>query len=264
MRKILLTLSMSFLLLGCTTNPITGRQSLHIVDSNKIMATSFQQYKNTLKKADVISGTAAARSVNNVGTRIANAAIRYYNKIGRGADLVNYKWEFHLIKDKQLNAWCMPGGKVAVYTGILPVTKDDNGLAVVLGHEISHALAGHGNERLSQAALAQYGGAILGGSLGNSQMANLFKRLYPLGAQVGLLAYSRKQESEADEMGLMLMAMAGYDPREAPRFWQRMKAASGGSQRPEFLSTHPDPEDRQAHLERLMPQAMQYYRAAIK
>ena len=124
-------------------------------------------------------------------------------------------------QDKQLNAWCMPGGKVAVYTGILPVTKDDNGLAVVMGHEISHALAGHGNERISQATLAQYGGQLVGASLSNGQMASIFNQLYPVGAQVGLLAYGRKQESEADQMGLYLMAMAGYDPRTAPAFWQK-------------------------------------------
>jgi len=261
-QKFILGIGATLILSACVTNPITGRSSIQLQDNSEINTLSFQEYKTTLSKAKVIQGTPAANNVTTVGTNIANAAIRYYNSIGRGGDIADYQWEFRLLEDKQLNAWCMPGGKVAVYSGILPVTKDNNGLAVVLGHEISHALAGHANERMSQAALAQYGGQLLGGSLKSGQMSNLFRQLYPLGAQVGLLAYGRKQESEADEMGLILMSMAGYDPREAPKFWERMSAASGPSGTPAFLSTHPNPENRKAALEAEMPKALEYYKAA--
>lgn len=254
-------LSLAFI--ACTTNPITGRKSIQIANDSEIASMAAQEYNTTLSKAKVVSGTAQAKSVNNVGLRIKNAANKYYTSIGRGGDLANYKWEFNLIQDKQLNAWCMPGGKVAVYTGILPITKDDTGLAVVMGHEVSHALAGHGNERISQAMVAEYGGAILGSSISNGQLGAIFQQVYPIGAQVGLLAYGRKQELEADQMGLYLMGMAGYDPRQSIPFWNRMEAASSGGQRPpEFLSTHPGPGNRIAQLNEHMAQAMQYYTAA--
>ncbi len=252
----------SAMMIACTTNPITGRKSLQLANDQEISAMALQQYRQTLSTAKVIKGTTQAKSVQNVGLRIKNAANNYYRGIGREADLANYQWEFNLIDDKQVNAWCMPGGKVAVYTGIMPITKNDTGLAVVLGHEISHAIAGHGNERISQAMVAQYGGAILGGAISNNQIAAIFQQAYPLGAQVALLKYGRSQELEADEMGLYLMAMAGYDPRESQPFWQRMEAASTGNRPPEFLSTHPNPDTRRADLERNMPKALEYYRAA--
>lgn len=248
---------------ACTTNPITGRSSLHLANDQEIGAMALQEYRQALNSAKVINNTTAANQVKTVGNRIRIAAEKYYTEIGRGSDLANYKWEFNLLQDKQLNAWCMPGGKVAVYSGILPVTKTETGLAVVLGHEISHALAGHGNERISQAMVAQYGGAILGSTISNQQVAAIFSRAYPIGAQVGLLAYGRKQELEADQMGLYLMAMAKYDPREAQPFWERMESASSGGQRqPEFLATHPSPENRRADLQDHMAKALDYYRAA--
>lgn len=253
---------LSVALIACTTNPITGRKTLQLANNQEIAAAALQQYQQALSSAKVISGTTAAKSVQNVGLRIKNAAENYYRNIGREADIADYKWEFNLLDDKQINAWCMPGGKVAVYSGIIPITKTDTGLAVVLGHEISHALAGHGNERISQAMVAEYGGAILGSTISNGQLASIFQQAYPLGAQVALLKYGRSQELEADEMGLYLMAMAGYDPREAYPFWQRMEAASSGSQTPEFLSTHPNPETRRADLETHMTKALQYYKAA--
>lgn len=260
--KLLFAGSLSVGLLACTTNPITGRKSLQIADDQELAATALQQYRQTLNESKVITGTAQANSVKNVGTRIKNAAEKYYAGIGRQADLANYSWEFNLIQDDQMNAWCMPGGKVAVYSGILPVTKTDTGLAVVLGHEVSHALAGHGNERISQAMIAQYGGAILGGTISNSQWAAVFEKAYPVGAQVALLKYGRNQELEADKMGLYLMAMAGYDPREAQPFWQRMEAASSGGSTPEFLSTHPNPDTRRSDIAQNLPQALEYYKAA--
>lgn len=254
--------ALSFTMITCTTNPITGRQSLQLANNQEISAMALQQYRQTLSQSKVITGTTAARSIQNVGMRIKNAANNYYKNIGREGDLVDYKWEFNLIDDKQINAWCMPGGKVAVYSGILPITKTDAGLAVVLGHEISHALAGHGNERISQSMIAQYGGAILGSTISNGQMAAIFQQVYPIGAQVALLKYGRSQELEADEMGLYLMSMAGYDPREAQPFWQRMEAASTGNRQPEFLSTHPNPDTRRADLDSHMAKALQYYKGS--
>ncbi|MDN5627125.1 MAG: M48 family metallopeptidase [Weeksellaceae bacterium] len=262
--KILKTSALLIAALGvtaCVTNPITGRSSIQFANNSEIATAAATEYKSTLASAKIVTGTDANR-VKNVGARIKNAAYAYYKSIGRESALSGYNWEFNLIQDSQLNAWCMPGGKVAFYTGILPVCKDDNGIAVVMGHEVSHALAGHGNERISQAMIAQYGGSLLGATVSNSQWAGIFERLYPVGAQVGLLAYGRKQESEADEMGLYLMAMAGYDPRKATSFWQRMEAASTGSKTPEFLSTHPNPQNRIADLNADMPKALQYYKAA--
>jgi predicted Zn-dependent protease len=252
----------ALLVAACTTNPITGRSSLQLANNSEILTMSAQEYKTTLSKGKLITGTADAKRVVNVGNRIKNAAERYYQSIGRSADLANYSWEFALLQSNELNAWCMPGGKVAVYTGILPVTKDDNGLAVVMGHEVSHALAGHGNERISQAMMAQYGGAILGGAISNAQWASVFEKAYPIGSQVALLKYGRGQESEADEMGLYLMSMAGYDPRAAIPFWNRMEAASSGARQPEFLSTHPNPETRISDINKDLPKALEYYKAA--
>lgn len=255
--------ALSFAMIACTTNPITGRSSLQLANNQEISAMALQQYKETLSQSKVITGTTASKSIQNVGLRIKNAANNYYQSIGRSGDLTDYQWEFNLIDDKQVNAWCMPGGKVAVYTGILPISKNDTGLAVVLGHEISHALAGHGNERISQSMVAQYGGQILGGAISNGQMASIFQQVYPIGAQVALLKYGRNQELEADEMGLYLMSMAGYDPRQAQPFWERMEAASTTENRPpEFLSTHPSPENRRGDLDKHMTKALEYYKAS--
>ena len=247
---------------ACTTNPITGRSSLQLANNSEIMTMSAQEYKTTLGKSKVISGTADAKRVVSVGSRIKSAAERYYQQIGRSADLANYNWEFNLLEDKQLNAWCMPGGKVAFYTGIMPVCKDATGIAVVMGHEVSHALAGHGNERISQAMIAQGLGAATGSAIKSDKLQQIFQVAYPIGAQGVLLKYGRNQELEADKMGLYLMAMAGYDPRQAKPFWQRMEAQSSGSRQPEFLSTHPNPETRMADIDKNLPTALEYYKAA--
>ena len=246
---------------ACTTNPITGRSSIQFANNAEIEAMALQQYRQTLSQSKVISGS-QANSVKNVGNRIKNAAEKYYAGIGRSADLAGYKWEFNLIQDNQVNAWCMPGGKVAVYTGILPITKNDTGLAVVMGHEVSHALAGHGNERISQQMIAQGIGQASGLAIRNEKTASVFQALYPLGAQVALLKYGRNQELEADEMGLYLMGMAGYDPRQAIPFWQRMESSSSGSRPPQWLSTHPSPGNRIADINKDLPKALEYYKAA--
>lgn len=247
-------------LVACVTNPMTGRRSIQTVNNSELAATALQQYRTTLSKSKVITNTTDAKRVRDVGMRIKNAAENYYRSIGRADDLANYNWEFNLIEDKQVNAWCMPGGKVAFYTAIMPICKDETGVAVVMGHEVAHALAGHGNERVSQAMLAQGLGSVVGGAISNGAMSSIFNRLYPIGAQMGIMAYGRKQELEADQMGLYLMAMAGYDPREAQAFWHRMEAVSGGKRQPEFLSTHPNPENRRADMNKHMQKALDYYK----
>lgn len=249
-------------MIGCTTNPLTGRSSLQIMNNSQLASMALQQYQTTLSKAKVVKGTTDAKRVKNVGLRIKNAAENYYRSIGREADLSSYQWEFNLIDDKQVNAWCMPGGKVAFYTGIMPICKDETGVAVVMGHEVSHALAGHGNERMSSAMLAQGIGIAGGLSMKNEKMKQIFSIAYPLGAQATLLAYGRKQELEADQMGLYIMSMAGYDPRAAQPFWQRMESSSSGNRPPEFLSTHPNPEHRRADIQKHLPRALEYYRIA--
>ena len=251
----------SLLLLGaCYTNPMTGRRSLQMKGNADLSAMAATQYAKTLSNSKVIQGTKEANMVHNVGIKIKNAAHTYYRNIGREDDLKGYSWQFTLIQSPELNAWCMPGGKVAVYTGILPVTQSEAGLAVVMGHEVAHALAGHGNERITQASIAQFGGAIISQSISNQKLSTVFNQLYPVGASVGLMAFGRSQELEADQMGLYLMAIAGYDPREAVPFWSRMEAASSGKGKvPAYLSTHPSPENRITKINSHMTEALNYY-----
>ena len=253
---------MSFLL-SCSTVPITGRQQLSLIPSDTILGMSFQSYGEFLSKNKVIANTAEAQSVKRVGQGIQHAVERYMNENNMASNLQGYKWEFNLIDDKSINAWAMPGGKVAVYTGIIPVAQDDTGLAVVMGHEIAHAIAKHGDERMSQGLIAEMGGVALSAALSNNPKgtSDLFMTAYGLGTQVGvLLPYSRLQESEADHLGLVFMAMAGYDPRSAVDFWKRMANAKQGAAPPEFLSTHPADATRIRNIEKLAPEAMKYYR----
>ena len=248
---------------GRATVPVTGRKSLNILPDSELLSISLQQYDDVLKKSKLSNDPAKIHMVKRVGERIARATEQFFKEQGMESEIKNYKWEFSLIEDdKVVNAWCMPGGKVAVYTGILPITQDDTGLAVVLGHEISHAIAKHGNERMSQGLLAQLGAVGLSAALSTNPGATseIFMAAYGLGANVGvLLPYSRIQESEADHIGLILMAKAGYDPRQAVPFWKRMNE-KGGSRPPEFLSTHPAPETRIKEIEAQIPEAMKYYR----
>jgi predicted Zn-dependent protease len=251
------------LLFSCATVPITERRAIHLVSDQEMTALSFQEYAKVLQQSKPSHNATEVEKVRNVGARIARATEDLLKERGMEEDLHNYQWEFNLIDDaKTINAWCMPGGKVAVYTGILPVTRDETGLAVVMGHEIAHAVAKHGNERMSQGLLAQVGEVALSVALSTQPEAasNLFLSVYGMGTQVGvLLPYSRVQESEADKIGLALMARAGYDPREAVPFWKRMNE-KGGSRPPEFLSTHPAPETRIREIEAFLPEAMKYYR----
>lgn len=251
------------LFLSCQTVPITGREQLRLVSSEQIRAMSLDAYREFLSKHEVIRGTPEAEQVNQVGRRIKKAVERYFTERNMSDRLEGYEWEFNLIKDPNKNAWAMPGGKIAVYTGMLPITHGAEGLAVVMGHEIAHVVANHGNERMSQALLAQMGGMALGVVLAEhpEQTQNLFAAAFGLGTQVGvLLPYSRLQESEADHLGLIFMAMAGYDPREAVNFWQRMAAQKEGGSPPAFLSTHPASGKRIENIKTLIPDAMKYYR----
>jgi predicted Zn-dependent protease len=248
---------------ACQTVPITGREQLSIVPASQILPMSFNQYRDFLAKHRTIDHGEQAEMVQRVGRRIQGAVEQYFSSQGLSSRLKGYQWEFHLVEDKEANAWCMPGGKVVVYTGILPATQDENGLAVVLGHEIAHAVANHGGERMSQALLVEMGGLTLDAALErNPRKTNgLFLAAYGLGAQVGfLLPYSRLHESEADHLGLIFMAMAGYDPRTAVAFWERMASSKGGAAPPELLSTHPADARRIENIRKLLPEAMSYYR----
>ena len=251
------------LISACTTVPITERRSLQILPDSELATLSLEQYSEVLKKSKLSNDPQKLQMVRRVGGRIAQATEEFFRESGVEEEIKNYRWEFNVIEDdKVVNAWCMPGGKVAVYTGLLPVAGNETGLAVVLGHEIAHAIAKHGNERMSQGLLVQLGGLGLAAALGSQPAAttNLFMTAYGAGAQVGfLLPYSRVHESEADRIGLILMAKAGYDPRQAIPFWERMNA-KGGSRPPEFLSTHPAPETRIESIKALIPEAMRYYR----
>jgi predicted Zn-dependent protease len=252
---------------GCAEVPITGRQSLHLVPESELLTLSLQQYNDVLQKSKLSTDNQKVAMVRRVGDRVAKAAESFLAESGHKDLIKNYQWQFNLIEDdKTVNAWVMPGGKAAVYTGILPFTQDETGLAVVLGHEVGHALANHGNERMSQELLANMGGMALSVAVSSQpQMTQeLAMAAFGAGASIGvLLPYSRLQESEADHIGLILMARAGYDPREAVPFWQRMNKAPG-SRPPELLSTHPAPETRIADIKALIPEAMVYYRPSAK
>ncbi len=263
MKKIILTVAGALVLAACATtvNPVTGRKANNSVSNAEIFPQSFTQYNEVLKSAQIETGTTNAKLVQTVGERIKDAAVKYYAQKGISSQLDGYQWEFKLLKADQVNAWCMPGGKVAVYTGILPVTKNSNGLAVVMGHEIGHALANHSGEQMTRQQNMQLIGAVVGGAAGNSSWGTAFSKYYPVVGQVGLLKYSRNMELDADVTGLYLMAMAGYDPNEAIPFWERMsKAGSGGNV--EFLSTHPSDVTRITKIKEALPTAMAYYNAS--
>jgi predicted Zn-dependent protease len=256
-------LTVLFSLSACSTVPITGRSQLNLIPGSSMMSMSLQEYDQFLKEHKLSTNVEQTATVKRVGANTQHAVERYFAASGLSGHLKDYKWEFNLVEDKQVNAWCMPGGKVVVYTGLLPVARDDAGLAVVMGHEIAHAIAEHGNERMSQALLAQMGGVALSTALSTQTAATqqLWMSVYGVGAQYGaIMPYGRLQESEADQLGLIFMAMAGYDPNEAVAFWGRMSAQKGGKAPPEFLSTHPSDATRIENIRRLIPEAMKYYK----
>jgi predicted Zn-dependent protease len=248
---------------ACATVAVTGRKQLNLVSSDEINQMSAQQYKEVIQKGPISTNQEQTAMVKRVGVRIQKAVEQYMAEKGLSDKLAGFNWEFNLIQDdKTVNAWCMPGGKVAFYTAILPICKDEQGVAVVMGHEVAHAIANHGAERMSQGMLTEFGLSTIGAAMGQNPTATqqIFAQAIGMGTNVGMLKFSRNHESEADHMGLIFMSMAGYDPSGAPKFWERMATLSGGQQPPEFLSTHPSHETRIKDLEGWIPEAMKYYK----
>ncbi len=261
---VLLTLAAALMVSCGTTSrvPITGRKQSLMVSDGDMLSLSTQQYQQYMQGAKPSTNATNTAMVKRVGRNLANAVTSYLNANGYSADVANFAWEFNLVQDQQVNAWCMPGGKIVVYEGLLPVTQNEASLAIVLGHEIAHAVAKHSAERLSKEYKNQYGSAILGSVLQASGVSEGTKQLIDLVQQVGggLLTsgFSRKQESEADRMGLIFAAMAGYDPQVAITFWQRM--ASQGSGGGGLFSDHPSDADRITNIQGWMPEALKYYK----
>jgi predicted Zn-dependent protease len=258
-----LLLAMALLYTSCSVVPVTGRKQLTAIPSSQMIALGNNSYDQVLADSELSTNTMYVNMVRSVGERITRAVEQYMKINNLESALEGYNWQYNVIVSEQLNAWCMPGGQIAFYEGIMPVCRDESGVAVVMGHEIAHAVAKHGNERMTQQLAVQLGGIALSEALKNEpeRTMDLAMLAFGVGAQVGiLLPYSRTHESEADELGLYFMAMAGFDPRTAPEFWERMNQG-GGSRPPEFLSTHPDPQNRIAHLNHIMPRALEYYTA---
>lgn len=262
-KYLFITVLTALFLNNCGSVPITGRRQLQLVSDEEILALSLKQYQEYMSTAKVVHGTANANMVTRVGQRIANATENYLKNNGYEAEVKNFTWEFNLVNDKSINAFAMPGGKIVVYEGLLPITQSEEALAVVIGHEVAHVVAKHAAERMSQAMALQYGGAITGSILGTNAGSQVGQAVFGLGAQYGvMMPYARKQEYEADELGLVFMAMAGYNPQTAVQFWKRMMQASGGSSTPEFLSTHPADTKRIEYIEKVMPAVMQFYKGS--
>jgi predicted Zn-dependent protease len=256
---------LSLFLLACSTVAVTGRKQLNLIPQSTMLSMSSEQYGEFLKANKLSTNQEQTQLVKKVGTKIQKGVEQYFAERDMSHELKNYDWEFNLVESDEVNAWCMPGGKVVVYTGILPITQDESGLAVVMGHEIAHAVAQHGNERMSQGLVTELGGLALSKALEEKpeQTQQLWMAAFGIGAQVGvLLPYSRLHESEADHLGLIFMAMAGYDPNGAVEFWQWMSKMKSGQAPPEFLSTHPSDETRIKNIKALVPEAMQYYKGS--
>jgi len=249
---------------SCTKVPISGRRQLNLLPESQLMSMSLTQYNTFLQENPPMSESIEnTKQVKRVGSKIAHAVEKYMKDNGLSSRIKDYTWEFNLVDQDVVNAWCMPGGKVVVYQGIMPVTKTEAGLAVVMGHEIAHAIARHGNERMSQGMIAQGLGTRLAVAMSEKPQATqaIFMGAFGLASNVGILAFGRNQESEADKLGMVFMSMAGYQPEEAIPFWERMKAASGGGGgTPEFLSTHPSHDTRITRIKEWLPTAETYYK----
>lgn len=257
LKRTFIILGVVLLAVACATNPFTKKKTLALVPNSQLFPTSFAQYNQFLNENKVITGTKDAEMIKRVGQRIAVAAERYLNSNGHQGYLADYKWEYNLVDDETVNAWCMPGGKIVFYTGILPIANGETGVAAIMGHEVAHALANHGQQRMSAGMLQQLGAVAGNIAIQDEQSRNAFNQYYGVGSQVGvMLPFSRAHETEADKIGLYLMAIAGYNPHEAAELWKRMKANSGGQAPPEILSTHPSNDSRIANLEALAPKAI--------
>ncbi len=261
-KSFLLLLALALIYQACSVVPFTGRRQLSILPESEMIAMGFASYDEFMKENPPSSDRANSSMVREIGSTISNAVEFFFSANGMETRLDGYKWEYSLVNSKVPNAFCLPGGKVVVYSGILPFTADRNGLAVVLSHEIAHAVARHGNERMSQQMLIQLGGIALSEAVKNKpeETKNIYNTVYGVGAQMGVvLPYSRDHELEADKLGLIFMALAGYDPNSAIAFWERMSAA-GGQKPAEFMSTHPSDQRRIAKIKEAMPEIMQYYK----
>lgn len=258
------SLILTFLLfIGCATVPITGRKQLSLVPDSQILPLSYDSYRDVMSQSKLSSNQQQVQLVKKVGNNVQVAVEQFMAQNNMSDELKGYAWEFNLIDEDIINAWCMPGGKVAFYTGIMPVCKDEKGVAVVMGHEVAHAIANHGGERMSQGLMQQLGGVALSVAVQNQpeETQALYYTAYAIGTTYGaMLPYSRLHESEADKLGLIFMAMAGYDPNEAPKFWQRMDAVAGAPPVPEWMSTHPSHQTRIEDLNAYMPTALKYYK----
>ena len=260
MKKISVFITVLFLLASCGSVPLTGRRQILLVSDAELVTASLSQYNDFIKTATVSTDRAKMATVERVGSKIAAATEAYLKQNGLESELANLQWEFKLIKDDQVNAFCMPGGKIVVYEGLMPLIASDDELAVVVGHEIAHAIAKHSNERMSQQILAQYGAAIVNEALNTKSAAiqTLGNTVFGLGAQLGvMLPYSRQHEYEADHIGMILMTLAGYQPESAISFWQKMSAGGSGNGS-DFMSTHPSDDKRIAELQRRLPEMSKY------
>ena len=264
MKKIILSIVCVLVLVAaCHKNVVTGKQSLSLVPESELIGMSLTEYNKFLNEHPPLPATdERVVMVRRCGARIQKAVEQFYASKNASEDLKNFAWEFNVVDENVVNAWCMPGGKVVVYTGLLPVTQDEQSLAVVMGHEIAHAVARHGGQRMSQGLLVQFGGAALSVALSQQPALTqqLFAQAYGVGTTLGTLKYSRSHETEADKMGLIFAAMGGYNPEAAVAFWQRMAASSSGQKPPELLSTHPSDDTRIKNLQEYMPEAKKYYK----
>lgn len=267
--KIVLLAVVTALMVSCGTTrvvPISGRTQTLLVNDEQVLSLSNQEYSNFMKSAKVSTNSANTAMVKRVGQRLASAVESYLKSNGLSSELKNFSWEFNLVQNKEANAFCMPGGKIVVYEGLLPITQNESALAIVLGHEIAHAVAKHSAEQLSSQIRSQYGSKILGAVLTSTGVSSttsaVAQNVFGLGSKFSSLHYSRKNESEADYMGLIFAAMAGYDPNVATNFWQRM-AASSSNTTPAFLSDHPSDAKRIADIQKWMPEALKYYKPII-
>jgi predicted Zn-dependent protease len=258
-----LALLLAFLMVGaCGSVPVTGRKQLKLLPESTVIEMALTSYNDFMKENKLSKDEANTHMIKQVGNNLASASNRFLRDNGLTDEVSNYKWAFNLVEDKTVNAWCMPGGKIVFYTGILPLTKNEAGAAVVMGHEIAHAIAKHGNERMSQGLMQELGGVALSVALKDkpAETQQLYQTAYGITSNVAvILPFSRKQEYEADRLGLILMAMAGYNPNEAISFWKRMAAVSTNPM-PAFLSTHPSDANRIEQIKKYLPEAMKYYK----
>ena len=256
MKKLSLTIAVFLAVMACKTNPFTGKSTLNFYPNSQVFPLAFAEYDQFLTQNKVVTGTSESQMITNVGQRIASAAERWLDANGYPGYLKDYKWEYNLVNDKNVNAWAMPGGKIVFYTGILPITQTETGVAVVMGHEVAHALADHGAQRMSASTLQQVGAVAGNVALKDQKLLNAFNQSYGVVSTVaGMLPFSRSHETEADRIGLQIMAIAGYNPDEAAELWRRMKANNGGQAPPEFLSTHPSNDTRINNLTAWAPAA---------